>query len=176
MGAGHRTIAVPIPRHRRARKLRLGSNSPKRLATTIPAGTSVTATATADEHANCARNGHAVEVGQPGKAQAEDRAGDGQTGRQHNGRDTAVHGVVGRFPVLAGLTRLLISTEEKYPVVGSGRDAEEHQHINGKRREYDKIDMAEEGDDSAGSRQFDANHDQQQNHGDDRPVHDKQHR
>ena len=84
-----------------------------------------------------------MEVGQPGKAQAEDRPGDRQTGRQDNGSDPAIRAVVGRFRVLACLTRLLLTTEEEYPVIGSGRDAEENQHINGKRREYKNIVMAE---------------------------------
>jgi hypothetical protein len=47
MGAGHRTIAVPIRRQRRLSVVRFGSHSPKRLATARTAGTSVIATATA---------------------------------------------------------------------------------------------------------------------------------
>ncbi len=76
--------------------------------------------------------------------------------------------------VLAGLTRLLISTEEEYPVIGSGRHREGHQQINGKRREYNDIVIAEKRDDSPGRKYFDPNRDQQQNHGDDRTVDEKQ--
>ena len=45
-------------------------------------------------------------------------------------RDPAVCGVVSRFPVLAGLARLLIAPGEKYRVVRSGRDHDRHQQIN----------------------------------------------
>ena len=93
-----------------------------------------------------------LKIGQPGKAQAEDCPGDRQTGRQDNVSDPAIGGVVGRFRVLAGLTCLLIPPDEEYPVIGSGRDAEENQHINGKRREHKNIVMAEKRDDSSGRR------------------------
>ena len=69
-----------------------------------------------------------------------------------NASNPAIRAVVGRFRVLAGLTRLLISSEEEYPIIGSGRDAEENQHINGKRREYKNIVMAEKRHDSPGRR------------------------
>ena len=123
MGAGHRTIAVPIRRHRRAAQTALGFEQPKPTGDGDSCRNQRHRDCDCDEHANCAWNGHALEVGQPGKAQTEDRAGDRQTGRQHDRGDTAIRGVEGRFAVLAGLTCLLVPTEEKYPVVGSGRDA-----------------------------------------------------
>ena len=64
-----------------------------------------------------------MEVRQSGETEAEDRPGDRQPGRQDDGSDPAVHGVVGRFRILTGLTRFLIATEKKYAVIGSGRDA-----------------------------------------------------
>ena len=34
----------------------------------------------------------------------------------------AIHGVEGRFPVLAGLAGFLVATDDEDPVVGTGRD------------------------------------------------------
>ena len=84
-----------------------------------------------DQYAHRARDAQGLEIGQPGKAQAENRSGDSQAGSQDNLSDPAVCGVVSRFPILAGLTRLLIPTEEEYPVVRSSRDPDGYQQTNG---------------------------------------------
>jgi hypothetical protein len=116
-----------------------------------------------------------LEIRQPGKAEAENRAGDSQTGSQDILRDPAVCGVVRRFPILAGLTRLLISPDEEYPVVRSSRDPEGYQQINGVGSKTNNLVIAEERDDSSGRQQFDPNHQQQKNYGDDRTVNEEQH-
>ncbi len=98
---------------------------------------------------------------QPREAQAENRSGNRQTGGQDNFGHAAVGGVVGRFPVLAGLTGLVIPADEKYPVICSSRDHESDQQIDGERREADNLVIAEERDDSPGHLQFDPHHQQQ---------------
>ena len=175
MGAGHRTIAVPTRRHPRTLIFRLGSNRPKRLPTARTAGTSVSATATATNMPTAQGTPRALEIGQPGKAEAEKRSGDRQTGGQDNLGDPAVRGVVSRFPVLAGLTCLLIPPDEEYPVVGSSRDPDGYQQINGEGSETDNPVMAKERDDSPGHLQFYPDHQQQKNYGDNRTVDEKQH-
>ena len=64
--------------------------------------------------------------------------------------DPAVCGVESRFPILAGLSRLLIPPDEEYPVVHSGRDPEGHQQINGEGSKTDNLVIAEERDNSSG--------------------------
>ena len=71
-----------------------------------------------------------LEIGQSGKAEAEDCPSDRHTGGQYNLRDPAVGGVVSRFPVFTRLTRFLIPPSEEYPVVGSSRDADGYQEVD----------------------------------------------
>ncbi len=95
------------------------------------------------------------------KLRQKSRSGDRQTGGQDHLSDSAVGGVESRFPIFAGLTRLLISPEEEYPVVRSSRDAEGYQQINGEGSKTNEPVIAEERDDSSGHLQFDPDHDQQ---------------
>ena len=62
-----------------------------------------------------------LEVGQPGEAQTERRAGDRQSGAQDHVRGALIHRVVGRFPVLAVYACLLIAADQEYRVVGRRR-------------------------------------------------------
>ena len=103
-----------------------------------------------DEYARCARDAQGLEIGQSGEGEAENRPGDRQTGSQDNFGDPAVRGVVSRFPILAGLTGLLIPPQKEYSVVGSSRDARRYQQINDEGSESDKLMMAEECDNSSG--------------------------
>ena len=118
------------------------------------------ATATATNDAHRAGDAQGLEEGQPGKAQAEDRSGDRQTGRQDNLGDTAVGGVESRFPILAGLTCLLIPPEEEYPVIRSSRDPERYQQIDDEGSKTNDLVIAEKRDDSSGHLQLYPDHQQ----------------
>ena len=90
-------------------------------------------------------------------------------------RHPAVSGVVGRFPIFAGLTRLMISAHEEYAIVRSGRERQGYENIGSNSRNSDDPVIAEECNDSTDSRQFDPNHGQQDNRSNDRTVHEEQH-
>ena len=161
MGAGHRTIAVPIRRHRRVLIRPLGLEQTKTAADGQNCRNQREGHCDRDQYAYRARDAQGLEIGQPGKAEAENGSGDSQTGRQDNLGDPAVGGVVSRFPILAGLTCLLISTEEEYPVVRSSRDPDRYQQIDDVGSKTNDLVIAEERDDSSGHLQFDADHHQQ---------------
>ena len=139
IGTGQRTMAVPTRRHLINPDPALGIEQPETASDGQNRRNQRDRDRDRDEHAHCARDAQGVKVGQPGEAQTQNRPGDRQTGSQDNGRDAAICGVVGRFTVLAGLTRLLIATKEKYPVVGSGRHPKGHQEIGSNRRETKEI-------------------------------------
>src|SRR5271169_6550647 len=103
-----------------------------------------------DRYAHRARDTQYLEKGQPGEAQAETRPSDRQTGGQDNLGDPAVRGVVRRFPTVAGLTCLLVPTDEKYPIVCSSGQAHRYQQINGEGGKTNNLVMAKECDNSAG--------------------------
>ncbi|SKV60188.1 Uncharacterised protein [Mycobacteroides abscessus subsp. abscessus] len=107
--------------------------------------------------------------------QTRDRAGDGQTGRQHNLRHTLIGGVVGGFAILSGLTCLLITPREEDSIVGTGGDAHRYQEIDDERGQADDPVHAEEGDKTAGDLQLDTDGEQQDDDGDDRSVEQEQH-
>ena len=115
-----------------------------------------------------------MEHGQAGKAEAENRSGDSHTGGQDNLGDPAVCGVVSRFPILAGLTCLLIPPGEEYPVVRSSRHPDGYQQTNGEGSKTKNLVIAEERDDSSGHLQFYPDHQQQKNDGDNRTVDEEQ--
>ena len=70
------------------------------------------------------------------------------------------------------MARLLIAAEEEDSVVRSGRNAKGYQQIDSESGESDKLVISKKRDNSSGRRQFDANHDEQQNHRDDGTVHE----
>ncbi len=113
-----------------------------------------------DDHAHCARDAQGLERGQPSEAEAEEGSGDSQAGRQDNLRHPVIRGVVSRCPILAGLTCLLIPTEEEYPVVRSSSDPERYQKTDGVGSKTDDLVMAEKRDDSSRHLQFHADHQQ----------------
>ena len=77
-------------------------------------------------------------------------------------RHPAVSGVVGSFPIFAGLTRLVISPDEEYPIVRSGRERQGYEDTGSKSRKADNPVMAEQCNDSSDCRQFDPHHGQQE--------------
>ncbi len=87
----------------------------------------------------------------------------------------AVHGVVGGLFVLAGLAGFLVAPDDEYPVVRTGRDCQRSQQAHRKGGKSDSPAMPQNRYDSARSRQFDPHRDQQENHGDYRPVDEQQH-
>ena len=127
-----------------------------------------------DDYAQRAGNGQSLEMRQPGKLEAEKRPGDSQTGGQDNLGDPVVCGVIRRFPVLAGVACLVVSAEKEYPVIGSCRDPDRYQQINGKGSKTDHPLIAEERDESSGHLQFYPDHHQQNHYGDNRTVDEEQ--
>ena len=127
---------------------RLGSNSPNRLPTAITAGTSVSATATATIMPTAQGMPRVWKYGIRAKLRQNVAPAIVKPEAKDNVGDPAIHGVEGRFPVLAGLACLLIAADEENPVVGSGRDPDRHQQVNG---EGGKPDQAGAG---RGTRRF----------------------
>ena len=87
----------------------------------------------------------------------------------------AEHGVVRLFSVLACRAGFLISADEEYRVVRAGGDRQCHQQVGGEGRETDDLVVAEECHHTAGRGQLQHDHDEGQQHGDDRPVDEQQH-
>src|SRR6202022_3279816 len=102
-----------------------------------------------DEHSYRGRHAHRLEVRQPAEAQAVRRPGDGQARTQDNRSDRVTRGVVGGFPILAGLTRLSITAEQEYPVIGRSRDAKHRHEIRYERRESKDVMAAQNRDNSS---------------------------
>ena len=88
---------------------------------------------------------------------------------------TAKHGVVGGFPVLPGLTGLLIPADDEDRIVGTRRDGEYRKDLNCEGRKPDDAVAAEERDHPLHGGQFDEDHQQRQQDGGQRAVHDQQH-
>ena len=88
-GPGHRTMAVPMRRQPRVRVARLGSSSPKWLADDQHRGAQGQRGRQRHQHAEGGGHAKALEVGQPGEAQAGHRAGDGQTRPEDDVDDAA---------------------------------------------------------------------------------------
>ena len=128
-----------------------------------------------DQHAQAGRNAQALEVRRAGEAQAEHRRGDGKPRPDDDVRRGAVHRVVGRQPVLAGLARLLVAAQQEDGVVGGGGDRQQRQQVGGIRRQRDDADVAEEGDQPAGGGHLDGDGQQGEQRGGDGPVDDEQH-
>ncbi len=176
IGAGQRTTAVPTRRQPRTLCSALGIQQTETGSPTVmTAGNQRERDRDRDQHAHRAGRTHGLEDRQPGETEAIRRARDRQAGGQDDVGDTAIGGVVRRLAIFAGVTCLVISPDEKDPVVGSRRDRERHQHIGGKRRKLDDVVHRQERDNSSGSGQFDADHGQQQGHGDERAVDEEQH-
>ena len=136
-GPGQRTIAAPMRRQNRIRMARLGSNSPKWLATVITAGPSVSAATTTTSMpmtAGCPSSWNRA----AGEVQAEHRAGDGQAGAEDDVRGAVEHRVVGGLPSSPLLPRLLISAEQEDHVVGAGGDRQHGQQVDRERRQPDQ--------------------------------------
>ena len=114
-----------------------------------------------DNHAHRAWGAHGLENRQSGETKAIRRARNRQTRGQDDGSDSAIGGVVRLFPIFAGLTRLVIPPDEKYPVVRSRSDREGYQDIDSKSREPNDVVIAQERDNSSSRRQLDPDHCQQ---------------
>ena len=128
-----------------------------------------------DAHPDRQRHTEGLEVGQPGEAQAERRAGDREPGAEHHVRGALKHGEVGRLPVLAHTSGFLVAADQENRVVRRGRDRQHHQQAGGERRQSDDLVVPQERHHAAGGGQRQHHRRQHQQHGDDRTVEPQQH-
>ena len=96
-------------------------------------------------------------------------------GTQHHRGDAFKRGVVRRFAVFAGPTRLLVTADEEDPVVRAGGDRQHRQDVRGERGEPERVVVGEHRDDSPCTSQRDKRHEQLDQRGDDRAVDQQQH-
>jgi hypothetical protein len=129
----------------------------------------------ADHHADGQGDAQRLEVRKVREAQTGRRAGDRQTRAQHDVSRAAEHGVVRLFLGLTETSGLLISPDEEYRVVGGRGYRQRDEQIGGERREPDDLVKTEERHETAGGGEFEHDHYEHQQHGDDRSVHQQQH-
>src|SRR4029077_19203407 len=103
-----------------------------------------------NEHTDRQRDAQRLEVGQPREAQAERRAGDGQTRSQNDVGGAVIHGVEGGFAVLAVLTCLVVAAEEEDRIVSTCRDGQGGEQVDRERRQPDQVVIAKGRNDSPG--------------------------
>ena len=124
---------------------------------------------------DCRGYAQCLEIRQTCEMQAQGRAGDGESRTHDDVRRAAEHRVVGRLSVFAGSTCLLVAADQEDRVIGSGRDRKRGQHRDHERREAEDAHIAQQRDNTSCRAHFESDHDQYEQHRDDRPVGDEQH-
>lgn len=86
-----------------------------------------------------------------------------------------IHGVEGRFAILAGSARFLVAADEEDRVVRPGGHHQQGQQVGRVRRQPDDAGVAEEGDDAARGGHLDEDRGERQQRGEHRAVDEEQH-
>ncbi len=128
-----------------------------------------------DEQPQRGRDAQRLEIRQARQMKAEGGPGDRQSRAQDDMNGPAEHRVIGGFPILTGVARLLVSTDQKDRVIGTRRDRQRGQHGDDERGEPQQTVVAEERDKPSGGAHFETDHDENQKHRADGTVGDEQH-
>lgn len=85
-----------------------------------------------DQHADSNGRAERFKIRKPGKAEAIHGAGNGQTRTQDHVGGPVKHRVEGRFPILAGVARFVVTAEHEYRVVRARRNRHENEQVGRK--------------------------------------------
>ena len=128
-----------------------------------------------DQQAYRAGKRQRAEVGQPSGFQTEQRPNNRQTRAQHHFADTGERVVVGGFAFQPPFAALLVTADHEYRVVGTRRDGQCRQQVDGEGRQPHDAGFAQQCHHAAGGGQSDEQDDHRQQHGADGSVDEHQH-